>query len=341
MDSTVAALMQLRADTRRRTPPDADFGRAAELLEEEGLRVLVAAPEGVELGADQVRVQGFRPTIDGWAPSGPHRLDAVFNRLPSRRSSGDGSLLSALAARGLPLGNPPSLNALALDKARSCELLASAGLPVPETESDPGAFSDRLAAWRVAFLKPRFGSFGDGVRRIDLDRGHHLPEGGPSGVLQRAVPPPQGPFAGVCVRGFLQRRADGRWASAGRVARVSGDDPVANVARGARGIPVADLERELPIAAGIDAELDRLERSLIAAIEAFAGEDAWRVLELGADWVLAQDGSPRLVEINGKPGGRLGILAELPGEEGVYWRGRHRAALTAPFRRLAALAAAT
>ncbi len=341
MTITVAALMQLRPDTRDRTPPDADFGRAARLLAADGIRVLVAGPEGVEVEGGDVRVRGFVPTQDGWRPGGPHRLDAVFNRLPSRTPARFAGLTDALGERGVPVGNPPRVNAFALDKAVSCTRLRDAGVPVPEVEEDPGRFVGRLDAWGAGILKPRFGSFGQGVRRLTQGQAPATPDPDEPAILQRAVPPPPGPYAGLCVRGFLQRDPDGAWRSAGRVARASADDPVANVARGARGMTVAALVAEVAVAAGIEERLDPLERTVLSAVEAEAADQAHLLLELGTDWVLDPDGLPHLVEINGKPGGRLAILAGLPGEEGERWRERHRAALTAPFRRLAALATAT
>jgi len=339
---TVAALMQLRPESRDRTPPDADFGRAARLLAGDGIRVVVAGVEGLEFGGGgRVRVRGYVPANPRWIASGPHRLDAVFNRLPSRDPRRHAGTLAELAARAVPVGNPPRTNALALDKLRSGALLGAAGVPVPEIEGDPLRFEARIRRWGAGFLKPRFGSFGDGVVRVGPGEGAVGPEPDGGWILQRAVDPPPGPYAGICVRGFLQRGGDGGWRSAGRVARVSADDPVANVARGALGTTVGALQAEVPAARGIEDRLTPLEAAVAEALEADAGDEADRILEIGADWVLDPGGAPHLVEINGKPGGRLRILAELPGEEGELWVARHRAALAAPFRRLASLARAT
>lgn len=342
MTVTVAALMQLRPERRDRTPPDADFGRAARLLADEGIRVLVAGPDGIESG-DRGRVQarGFVPSARGWIACGPHRLDAVFNRLPSRDPGRFEALLGELSRRAVPVGNPLRTNALALDKLRSGTVLASAGVPVPEIEGDPSRFVGRLGEWGTGFLKPRFGSFGEGVSKVEADDLRADATSEELVILQRAVEPPPGPYAGICVRGFLQRAEDGEWRSAGRVARAAPEDPVANVARGARGMTVAALSREVPALRGIEERLEPLERAVVAAIDDHAGDEAVLVLEVGADWVFDPRGQPHLVEINGNPGGRLRILAALPGDEGRIWGERHRAALAAPFRRLAALARAT
>ncbi len=334
MPQTVAALMPLDPETGDRTPVDADFGRAADLLRERGIRVIVADPAAAEVTAAGARIRGWVPRDGRWRPSGPHDLAAVYNRLPARYPERFGALLQALQRRRVPVGNPPGTNRLALDKGESLQLLAAAGLPVPEVETDADRFELCLQSWGTAFCKPRFGSFGRGVARVEP--GDPLPAhaDGPA-ILQRAVSPPPGPYSGVCIRGLVQREVDGTWRAAGRVARVSEGDPVVNVARGASALPVGSLARRLDDIAGIEERLDALEMDVVRAMEDAAGEDAPAMLELGMDWVLDPGGAPWLIEINGKPGGRLRVLAEGEGP----WRQRHERALAAPFLRLAALAA--
>ena len=334
---TIAALMQLRPDTADRTPVDADFGRAAGLLREEGIRVLVAAPEGVQVSRDQASVTGWVPRGGRWEASGPHPLHAVYNRLPARYPGRFASVLQALQLQRVAVGNPAAVNRLALDKGDSLAALAAAGLPVPEVETHAERFAERLQSWGTAFHKPRFGSFGRGVARIVA--GAPVPsstDGDGPAILQRAVAPPAGPYGGVCVRGLVQREVHGRWRVAGRVARVSHEDPVVNVARGADALPVARLADEIDGLDDLEVRLDRLEMRVVRSIERLAGEEAAAILEVGVDWVLDPQGEPWLIEINGKPGGRLRVLAGLEGEDGEIWRERHAAALAAPFRRLAA-----
>lgn len=328
----VAALMTFRGESSSVTPIDSDFGLAARFLQERGIRVFLAQPGDVEISSTGVKIHGFLPTGEGWIRSGPFALHAVFNRLPARSWRQHEPLLRALAER-LPVGNPPAINELALDKLTCCQRLLAAGLSVPEVEGNPARFARRLDSWGAAYLKPRWGSFGCGVRRID--RAVPL-DGDEEMILQRAIDPPAGPYAGLCIRGFVQRGVDGRWRCAGRVARISEDDPVANVARGARGIPLASLQQELDID-GLDRRLDGLEQGVIDEMLRFAGDDGSLVVELGLDWVLDGELQPWLVEVNGKPGGRLRVLASLPGEQGVVWRRRQRQALIAPFEYLASL----
>jgi len=328
--------MQLQPGTEGRTPPDSDFGRAARLLAAEGIAVVVAEPAGLTLQPAGVLVEGWVPGEQRWQRSGPHPLHGVFNRLPARHPQQWAPLLAELAARDVAVGNPAEVNRLALDKAESLRRLRAACLPVPEVEVDSERFGEWLQAWGAGFLKPRFGSFGRGVRYVrpgellcDDDDGDGAP------ILQRAVAPPDGPWRGLCVRGFLQRDEGGAWRSCGHVARVSVHDPVANVARGAEAWPLPRLSAVLPGAEDLEARLDPLEQQVAAFLEGVAGEQAGEVIEVGMDWVLDADGDPHLIEINGKPGGRLRVLAELPGEEGERWRVRHRQALATPLRTLA------
>ena len=331
---TIAALMELRAGRSDRTPADSDFGRAARVLEGEGVRVVVAEPGEVRFVADGAEVRGWSPDAERWERSGPWPLRAVFNRLPARHPARWEPLLAELSLLGVPVGNPPSVNRLAIDKVESLQRLAAAGFPVPEVEIDPAHFDRRLDEWGAAFAKPRFGSFGRGVRRLEPGDRPVLPAIGEFGpvLLQRAIAPPEGPWQGLCVRSFLQRLPGGPWCSAGRVARVSRTDPVANVSRGAVGLPLDELGM-----CGLDATLDGLERGVARWLESTAGVEAARVLEVGIDWVLDARGEPHLIEINGKPGGRLRALASRGGEAGRAWQARHVAAIAAPFRRLASL----
>ena len=337
MAHTVAAWIELKPGTVERTSTDADFGRATRLLRGEGIRVVVAEPAGLQITDDGPVITGWEPSSDRWRSSGPHPLHGVYNRMPARHPQHWRAQLQWLRQHHIPVGNPPSFNRLALDKGASLQVLADAGLPVPEFETDAEDFDLRLGAWGMGFLKPRFGSFGRGVVRVS--HGQERPvvgRGEGPAILQRAVAPPRGPFSGMCVRGLVQRDVEGRWRTAGRVARVSTDDPVVNVARGARALTLEALAIHLPEARGLEDRLEDLEMDVVRALEDAVGHEAPSLLEVGVDWVLDLLGAPWIIEINGKPGGRLRVLAQLEGEAGRTWKERHVDALVAPFRRLAA-----
>jgi hypothetical protein len=139
-------------------------------------------------------------------------------------------------------------------------------------------------------------------------------------ILQRAILPPAG-WAGVACRVLVQRDGTAWWAGI-PVARVSRTDAVVNAARGAEVHPLAAL---FPAAvAGVRA----------AAVQAAADleQACGAVVELGVDVVLDEALAPWVVEVNGRPRGRLeAIAASDPG-----WMEAHVAACVRPLRAVAA-----
>jgi glutathione synthase/RimK-type ligase-like ATP-grasp enzyme len=246
----------------------------------------------------------------------------VHDRYPSeaRRSSWEG-LREAL---GDPLfGNPPTLTLLCKDKLRCQHFLEGAGLALPEVEGKPRMFDQRLRDWGTAFLKPRRGSRGDGVRRVR--RVSALPPG--DWILQRAVPPPGG-VAGLALRVLVQRESSGDWWIGPAVARRSADDPVVNAARGAEVVLGSEA-----VSAACSASVRTQSLQVAAAFAAQPGGD--RVVELGLDFVVDSCGLPHLIEANSCPRGRLLYLARQDPER---WGAVHQSAIERPLRRLLALA---
>jgi glutathione synthase/RimK-type ligase-like ATP-grasp enzyme len=155
--------------------------------------------------------------------------------------------------------------------------------------------SRAVEAWGSAFVKPQFGSFGNGVRKV---RPHDpLPESG-AWLVQRAIPSPPG-WAGIAIRALVQREPEGRWVVAPLVVRRSRHDPVVNAARGAEVVPSDDLPGPT-----LDMARDLAERAARALADRAA-----LALEFGVDLAVDPDMTPWIVEVNGKPRGRLGVLA--------------------------------
>jgi len=174
----------------------------------------------------------------------------------------------------------------------------------PAVEADPARFAERLATWGSAFLKPRYGAFGRGVRRVRP--GDPLPavgEGAVPGVaepliLQRAVDPPEG-WAGISARVLVQRAGDS-WLAEAPAIRCSRTDPVVNAARGAEVVPAGEL-----------ADPEALRELALAAAAALArSPDGDGLVELGVDLAVDADGRPWVIEVNARPRGRLLALAE-------------------------------
>jgi glutathione synthase/RimK-type ligase-like ATP-grasp enzyme len=192
------------------------------------------------------------------------------------------------------------VDALCRDKVACQRALEAAGLALPPVEDDPERFEGKLGEWGAGFLKPRFGGLGAGVRRVAP--GDALPRELPGAtgvlepsILQRAVPPWSG---AACALRMLVQRSEQGWHVAPIVARISDSDPVANVERGAHAVPAID---HLP------ADSVRVARALAVATAA-ALADPWTV-ELGVDAVVDRAGQVWLIEVNGRPKGRLEVLA--------------------------------
>ncbi len=299
---TVGVLVRCRPGAPR-APELTPIGRAALLAEAAGLPTIV----GDDLRGGVLR--GLRAVPGGWrAASAP--LVACYDRYPSR-SRPDAFAARVEALEGVPLGNPPSLTALCRDKLRCQRHLEAAGIPMPPVEAIRSSFAARLEAWGAAFSKPRHGSFGRGV--CHLRRGDALPPGADL-LLQRAVPPPDG-WASVCVRLLAQRTPSG-WHLTPPVARRETRDPVANVARTSEVAPY-------PLA-------PPMERAAYAVCRAL---DRPHAVELGLDFAIDPAGVPWLIEVNGRPRGRLEHLARRWPER---FAAAHREALLRPLRTLAA-----
>lgn len=300
------------------------------------LRSTPPAPEGLpigraalELAADGVDVafgtasSAMRAIPGGWEPvSGA--FSAVHDRFPSW-SWPDEYAEATRGLEALPLGNPVSFRDLCRDKVR---FQAEQDQPMPEIVSDPRDFEGALSEWGAGFLKPRFGGLGRGVRYVVP--GDPLPEeveGAVAGVLepsflQRAVPAPDG-LAGLSTRWLWQRDAQARWICAGGVARISADDPVSNVDRGARVEPVHEA-----LAPATASECEAIGRGVCAAFTDPC------IVEVGLDLVVDPAGRAHLIEANSRPGGRLRAL-------GPRFHAQHVGACGRPMRALSALSGAS
>lgn len=308
-------------------PPDATpLGRTAAALRAEGIALLFG-----DTWDEDGALQGVFAQGDRWVP-GRARPAALYDRAPML---GQPAAYAAAirGAAGLPIGNPPALRALCQDKLACQQALDAAGVGgLPPVEDDPSAFADRLDDWGAAFLKPRFGARGVGVRRVTRGEGA-LPAALPGlrpgqddpALLQFAVPPPAGD-AGWSVRVLCQRAPGGRWLTTPAVLRRSPVDPVVNAARGAILEPAADrlTDADHRFALGL----------ALTAAEVLGADPA--AVELGVDLVIDRDGQPWIVEVNGRPDGRLtGLAAADPDRFGAA----AAEAAARPLRRLAALCA--
>jgi glutathione synthase/RimK-type ligase-like ATP-grasp enzyme len=235
----------------------------------------------------------------------PWSVVAAFDRFPSRsRPGAHRTLLRGLGS--IPVANPPSLAALCSDKLATQHVLTRGGIRMPDVETDPRRFATALAGWGTAFLKPRYGAFGRGVRVVRP--GEPLPaeaEGAVPGVpeptfLQRRVHAPAG-FAGISARVLVQRLPDGTWHTDPVVARCSRTDPVVNAARGSSVVLLESL-----VGAAITAEVAALSTRCMALLANEPNGDL--LVEGGVDVAIDEQHRPWVLEVNGTPRGRLEVL---------------------------------
>jgi glutathione synthase/RimK-type ligase-like ATP-grasp enzyme len=318
----IAVLVPTRHDTPAEPPSASPLGRAAAAAGRDGLDVVL----GGRVGSDG-HLLGWRAVGDRWVAASV-RPDAVYDRYPCQSDpAGHAALRAALPV--LPWGNSPSAVALCRDKLTSQRLLEGV-VRFPAVEHAPERFAARLEAWGAGFLKPRFGALGRGIvrRTAGQPTPAELPGAVPGtfdpAILQAAVPPPPG-LAGVSVRVLVQRTADGGWHVTPGAARSSTHDPVVNVARGASVVPAEDL-----LSSGAMAELERMVCVGSARI-AEASDEV--VVELGWDAVIDASGDPWIIEVNGRPRGRVEVLAAL---DPARFGAAHEAALVRPLWALAA-----
>lgn len=288
-EAGLGLLVDRRRSVNPKPPEVHPFGRAALLLEQQGVAVVFV--EETRNGS----ARGVRAVAGGWRSQPFLPLFAAYNRYPAQSDpEGFATLLSGLT--DVPMGNPPRVVELCRDKLRSQRLLQAAGIEMPDVEASRARFPDRIAQWRTAFLKPRWGSYGRGVHRIDANTAQQLRHSPPDTILQRGIDPPNG-MAGVAIRALVQH--DGAsWGCRTLVARVHATDPVVNRARGAK---VLSLEKLASPSTG-----DRCRRIALEAAHLLqrseGGADA---VEFGFDFVLDAMGRPYLIEVNGKPEGHL------------------------------------
>lgn len=339
---TIGVLIRRPNGNSLPAPSSMFLSAMAPVLRGWGLELLFVEPPALQVERDALIGVGLS-TTDGetWFEA-RRRLSAVYNRFPSAgRPASFAHAVAALTRVGIPWGNGPVLNSLCTDKRRTGDRFDGAGLPHPETVHTPGEAFQRLFQWGALFAKPRYGSLGEGVYRIELLGGSVRvePSAGPAsgtsmvldwgrpseaGVIrflesqharedylyQRAVEPPGAGLRGCSIRSLVQRDHSGGWSVTGRVARVSTTDPVANVARGSRVWTVGELCQRLDWdAKSLEMRLDELDFGAIAALTSTPEPGRAAALELGLDYALDPQQRPFLLEANGKPLGRFGELA--------------------------------
>jgi len=240
--------------------------------------------------------------VDGaWRNCDPQKVDAVYDRFSSRSMPEHYTGLEQQVG-DTPRGNPPELIRICTDKIATQRLLEH--LPFPPIETAPSLFEEQHSKWGSAFLKPRFGGLGRGIRKVEP--GDPLPAWGQGAIrggseptfLQKAIEPPGG-FGSLCVRWLTQREASGRWKLLPPVARVS-KHAVANVHQGAEALPADDV-----LSSGA---LSTAKELVLECAQSLENQISGVAVELGVDLLFDSQEQPWILEINSRPSGRLSAL---------------------------------
>ena len=297
---SIGVLVPTNGSTPTVPPHERPIGRAALQLLERGIDVVFG--DRVSGG----KISGFRVAENRWIEANHVSVVGFHDRFPSQIRAEPFRKIQAELC-GIPMGNSLVFTMLCRDKVAAQRHFESRGIRMPPVEVDPTRFHTAIKTWQSAFLKPRYGALGIGVRRVK--QGDSLPthtagvvENRPDPtILQAAISPPKG-WASQTVRVLIQRTPQGGWFYGTPVVRRSQTDPVANAARGAEVAAGPDVLSS-PILIRIEQEV----RLICAALETM--EEAHHMVEAGIDLVLDQDFEPWLIEINSRPRGRMEVLA--------------------------------
>ena len=317
-------------------------------LNQQGFKILFAAPQGFCSHQDQLKVTGMEFKENRWCQRHIISPVALYNRFPERLYPLPFQRAVDLADQyNIPIANPPNLVHLLRDKWRCSKFFKEAGIQSPEVITLERNFIKTLREWKTAFLKPRFGALGRGVIQVDWQTDRALIEGiqnqqtkdfhlklstkrenDGEWLLQHSIEPIRKDCF-VCFRSLVQRDQQGTPVSAGCVARV-GQKVVVSVASGAKAKPGGQYLKEFfgnKKARQIIEKIIRTDSILFKALEKKLASKATQIAEIGADYLIDSQGALWLLEVNGVPQGRLQAVSKINDR----WASDYHKALMRPF----------
>ncbi len=265
-------------------------------------------------------------------------IDLIYNRFPRLQSPESFAQVVEWAERAqVPLANHPSLQDIVQDKWRTHRLFESSSLRLPQTVLGASSWREWLEMFGKIYIKPLRGAFGEGIFFLRKEGANQIRVEGFSleeprflafdecerwlrelehrdaFIVQQAIEPILPEYRGLGIRSLVQRIDGEHWVHAPQIARMSRQDPVANVAQGAHAEPLADLlQRYFPDKRQMI--LEDIERQNRLAIEILLEDIPFsyrsHILEMGFDYIIDPDGKAWLIEVNGFPQGKLLHLAQ-------------------------------
>lgn len=320
---------------RNRAAPRAPFGHQGYLLR--NLAWTARQMRSFLFAFEPMGIDWARERIDGWTWAGNRWRevraplpDVVYNRVPNRRLEAQAAVQQAIAGlrgRGVPVFNPRFIDKWQLYECLQADESVSRYLPETKPLSGWQAVTDALARSPVVYLKPRCGSLGNGIVRLEStgrgalrvryrwrcrNRSRLLPAAGAPQfiarltasrdyVCQRGVELPLFRGRPFDVRILTQKDGSGQWRLTGMGVRVAGAGAITTHVPS--GGSIAPLRPVLSAVFGDGAE--RVEADLRAAIAALAPA-VERGLneefgELSMDLGVDRDGRIWFFEANSKP----------------------------------------
>ena len=248
-------------------------------------------------------------------------VHALYDRFPYQKHALNDPLKNHLS---IPIANPRSISLLCKDKWELQQYMQNHGIVMPEVARL------QLDHWRkqwggTAIIKPRFGSYGTGIRIVSSPPPATLPSvvGEEETLIQRLIRPPTG-WAGIAVRQLAQRLPNREWVLRTAVVRNSTVDPVVNAHRGAE---VVSADSFLPQKTRTNIQQQSIR---IVHLLSDLPQGEW-LIELGLDFVIDSDWKPWFIEVNAQPKGRLrALVASAP----QHFTKEYQLCLSQPIRSL-------
>lgn len=287
-----------------------------QIARDEGIDIIVFSIEGVRVGPN--KVIGYVPTAKGWKKE-RLPIPKVIHKRVLYRSNRPLGTVKRLTRRGIRFVNPHLIQ----NKANMSQLLSADPAIAPHlpatTQYQWKRLKEALAHKETVILKPRIGSVGQGIVKVEaisakkvqitgrkptlltmgaLRRRLRRHMGRKRYLLQQYIPLARCDGSPFDLRVPVQRDGSGAWCVPGMVAKVAGKHPfLTNVAQGGRAIPA----QKAIVAAFGPSRCDEV----VARVEALAKRVAERIAQkhpdaadLGLDIGVDVDGKAWLIEVN-------------------------------------------
>jgi len=320
---------------KKTSPPLSNFRELALAGKKRRITVIVFKPQDVNWSLH--RVEGWiLKGSDGAAPKWQHvqlpLFDVVYNRIPNRKTENQNEVqwfFQEMNYRGIPFFNPSFLDKWTIFRWIQSNQEINKHLPhsVLFTKSE---FMKMLEKNTSVFIKPRLGSLGRGIMRIDMNeqdiivniltpRGYETSRfkdyhtvcdwletkrGSKNYIIQEAIKLARYKNRVFDIRTLVQKDIQGNWTVTGMGARwAAANAHLTHVPNGGQVLPLSTVLAELPNKPGIRMEVlnrhlhDLSINTALTIDKAGGGRFGEMSMDIGLDTQL----NLWLIEANSKP----------------------------------------